>query len=98
MPGSRYYTYLMTNDRHTVIYTGMTNNLRERVKDHIDGKSKFTAKYNVYNLVYFEEYGSPGEAIKREKQIKAGSRAKKEALINEFNPSWRDFGLELLSR
>jgi len=69
----------------------MTNNLLRRVWEH---KSKliegFTKKYNVDKLVYFESFDSPEEAIKREKQLKAGSRKKKIDLINNKNPEWKD--------
>lgn len=90
MAERQYYTYLMTNERNTVIYTGMTNNIRYRPRPHREGKSAFTKKYNVVKLAYFEEKDSPAEAIAREKQSKAGSREKKEALINSINPEWRD--------
>ncbi|OGU56172.1 MAG: hypothetical protein A2V66_09570 [Ignavibacteria bacterium RBG_13_36_8] len=86
-----YYIYLMTNKNNTVIYTGVTNNLARRVYEH---KNKllpgFTAKYNVTKLVYFEETPDINSAIAREKQIKAGSRKKKETLINSFNKNWND--------
>jgi len=69
----------------------MTNSLMRRVWEH---KAKliggFTKKYNIDKLVYFESFNSPSEAIKREKQIKAGSRNKKIELINNFNPEWKD--------
>ena len=55
----------------------------------------FTAKYNVVKLVYFEVFDDPQEAILREKKIKGGSRAKKIALINTFNPHWKDLYEEL---
>lgn len=82
---------MMTNKNNTVIYTGMTNNLVRRVYEH---KNKllpgFTSKYNVTKLVYFEETGDVNSAIAREKQLKAGSRKKKEKLINNFNKNWID--------
>lgn len=69
----------------------MTNSLMRRVWEH---KAKlfegFTKKYNVDKLVYFESFDNPRAAIKREKQIKAGSRKKKIELINELNPDWKD--------
>ena len=69
----------------------MTNSLMRRVWEH---KTKliggFTKKYNVDMLVYFESFNSPSEAIKREKQIKAGSRKRKLELIHKFNPEWND--------
>ena len=87
-----YYVYIMTNKMNTVLYTGVTNDLMRRVYEHknkLDIKS-FTARYNVNKLVYYETTNSIQSAIEREKQIKAGSRKKKEDLINEFNPDWKD--------
>mgnify|MGYP005875764359 CR=1 FL=1 len=86
-----YYVYMETNERHTVLYTGMTNNLIKRAYQHrhklING---FTKKYNVTKLVYYEMFPTAWEAIEREKQIKRWRREKKEALINELNPEWKD--------
>ncbi len=81
----------MTTQKNTALYTGMTNNLERRVKEH-KGKlnSGFTQKYNCNRLIYFEKYHSALEAINREKQIKAGSRKKKNALVNSTNPEWKD--------
>ncbi|WP_427365269.1 GIY-YIG nuclease family protein [Candidatus Caldatribacterium saccharofermentans] len=92
----QYFVYIMTNPRNTVLYTGVTGDLKRRVWEH---KTKavpgFTARYNVVKLVYFEVFDDPEEAILREKRIKGGSRAKKIALINAFNPQWRDLYEEL---
>ncbi len=81
----------MTNKGNTVLYTGVTNNLRRRVYEHkqklTDG---FTNKYNVVKLVYYEVFQDSLSAIQREKQIKAGSRKKKEQLINSVNKEWCD--------
>ena len=92
----QYFVYIMTNPRNTVLYTGVTGDLKRRVWEH---KTKavpgFTAKYNVVKLVYFGVFDDPEEAILREKKIKGGSRAKKIALINSFNPQWRDLYEEL---
>ena len=86
-----YYVYLLTNANHTVLYTGVTNDLARRVAEHKAGIHEgFTKKYNVHKLVYFETYGSINDAIAREKQIKAGSRAKKLELINAGNPGWEE--------
>ena len=82
---------MMTNKNNTVIYTGVTNNLKQRVYEHkeklIDG---FTKKYNLNKLVYFEITNDIDSAIQREKQIKAGSRQKKIDLINSINVEWKD--------
>ena len=93
-----YYIYIITNKNNTVLYTGVTNNLMRRIWEHksklIDG---FTKKYNVTKLVYYEIFNNPSAAIKREKQLKAGSRKKKVELINSFNKEWKDlFNLEEL--
>jgi len=81
----------MTNTHNTVLYTGVTNNLQRRVVEHKSGKgSKFTSKYNVNKLVYFEWGNDVNFAILREKQIKAGSRKKKIDLVNSMNPEWKD--------
>ena len=83
--------YILSNQHNTVLYTGMTNNIIRRVAEH---KQKivpgFTKQYNVDKLVYFETFEDAPNAIAREKQIKAGSRKKKEALINSVNPEWKD--------
>ena len=81
----------MTNKNNTVLYTGVTNDLIRRVYEHknklIEG---FTSRYNIIKLVYFEEFSDIRNAIAREKRIKAGSRKKKEDLINSMNPDWKD--------
>ena len=86
------FVYFMTNKNNTVIYTGVTSNLRNRVYDHKIGKypNSFTNKYNCHKLVYYETYPYIEEAIAREKQIKGGSRKKKEELIRQMNPDWYD--------
>ena len=84
------YVYILTNKHKTVLYTGVTSNIRQRLKEHIEKAypNSFTSKYNVYYLIYFEKFGWIQEAIAREKEIKNLNRAKKEKLINEFNPKW----------
>ena len=86
----------MANKNNTVIYTGVTNNLHRRVYEHkeklVDG---FTKKYNTIKLVYYEVFTDIEEAIKREKQIKGGSRHKKIDLICKENKNWKDLYNEL---
>jgi putative endonuclease len=87
----QYCVYILTNSRNTVLYTGVTNNLVRRVFEHREKQtSGFTSRYNVGKLVYHEAFDEVAPAIAREKQIKAGSRAKKIALINGMNPGWLD--------
>ncbi len=86
-----YYIYIMTNRKNTVLYTGVTNNLRRRVYEHKEKLVKgFTKKYNITKLVYCEVFDRIEDAIMREKQIKGGSRQKKIDLINSMNKDWRD--------
>ena len=81
---------MMSNFNNSTLYTGVTNNLKRRIAEHKEGKSVFTKRYNLTKLVYYEASTSPGAAIFREKQIKAGSRKKKNELVNELNPDWKD--------
>jgi putative endonuclease len=84
-----YYVYILTNLNDTVLYTGVTNNLYQRVLDHRAGKGgKFTVRYQVKKLVYYEVFEWIQDAIAREKQIKGGSRQKKVDLVNDMNPDW----------
>jgi putative endonuclease len=87
----QYYVYIMTNKYNTVLYTGVTSDLRRRVYEHKEGLgSGFTGKYNVKKLVYYEITEDVHAAIAREKQIKGGSRRKKIDLVNRMNPEWED--------
>jgi len=93
MPKS--YVYIMTNIHHTVLYTGVTANLIQRIQQHKDGQgSSFTTKYKTNILVYVEIFDDIHDAISREKQIKAGSRLDKIKLIESINPEWNDLLLE----
>jgi putative endonuclease len=88
--------YIMTNERNTVLYTGVTSNLNKRVYEHKTKAVKgFTQKYNITKLVYYEVCAEANEAILREKQIKGGSRRKKIDLINSMNISWKDLAEDL---
>ena len=92
MGGRLFFVYIMTNKWRSVLYTGMTNDILRRGGEHVAKVSpgSFTARYNCNILVYYEVFDDPFEAIAREKQIKAGSRAKKLALVESRNPQWRD--------
>lgn len=83
--------YILTNWKHTVLYTGVTTDLARRMEEHRSGKEgSFTARYNLSKLVFVELTERIDDAITREKQIKAGSRQKKIDLIERINPDWND--------
>ncbi len=91
------FIYIMTNKNNTTLYVGVTSNLPKRVMEHQQGKyeNSFTSRYNLHKLVYWESFQEIGDAIAREKQLKAGSRQKKLDLINSANPQWRDLHDEI---
>jgi putative endonuclease len=92
----QYYVYIMTNKNNTVLYTGITNDLKRRTYEHKNKLTEaFSCRYNITKLVHYEISEDVESAILREKQIKGGSRAKKIALINNSNPEWRDLYNEL---
>ena len=81
----------MTNKNHSVLYTGVTNDLKRRGYEHKNKLAEgFTKKYNVNKLVFYEIYNDINEAITAEKQIKGYSRARKIELIEEMNNQWND--------
>jgi putative endonuclease len=91
----QYFVYIMTNPTNTVLYTGMTNDLVRRVREHKEKQMKgFTRRYNVVKLAYYEIFSTAYDAIIREKQIKAGSRKKKIDLIDFANPEWKDLFID----
>ena len=82
-----YYIYIMSNTKDTVLYVGMTNDLKRRVEEHKSNSIPgFTQKYCCHKLVYYETYSDVNQAIYREKQIKGWVRSKKDVLINSINP------------
>lgn len=87
-----YFVYITTNKNITVLYTGVTNDLRTRLYQHKEDaltvKKHFAGKYGAFHLVYWERFEYIDHAIEREKEIKGWSRSKKKALITEFNESW----------
>ena len=86
------WVYIMTNRRDGVLYIGVTSDLKGRIAKHKNKTyaTSFTARYNLDKLVYFEKIDGIVKAIEREKQLKAGPRRKKVALIEGMNPEWRD--------
>ena len=85
-----YYVYLMAS-RSRALYTGVTNDLERRVPEHREGLSRFTRKYRITRLVYYEEFADIRDAIAREKEIKGWRRSRKIDLIERRNPAWEDF-------
>ncbi|MBK9329816.1 MAG: GIY-YIG nuclease family protein [Sphingobacteriales bacterium] len=86
-----YYVYITTNPGRTVLYIGVTNNLRRRLSEHRANRDcikSFTGRYFCYNLIYYEHFSTIRSAIEREKELKKWSRNKKEILINTLNPQW----------
>ena len=90
-----YYAYILTNWNNKVMYIGMTNDLARRLYEHkhhvADG---FTSQYNVNKLVYYESTADVKAAIAREKQLKSWVRARKNALVQSVNPTWRDLSAD----
>lgn len=86
------YVYILTNKHNTTLYVGVTSQLHARIQQHRDKifPKSFATRYNLTKLVYFEEFNSIEHAIAREKQLKAGSRGAKLALISATNPNYRD--------
>ncbi len=90
------FVYILTNKNNSVLYTGVTNDLKRRVYEHkqklVEG---FTKRYNVEKLVYYEYFESVEVAIQREKQLKGGSRRKKIELVTKVNPEFKELYTEL---
>ena len=96
MSDKRYYVYILTTKRNTVLYTGVINDINNRTEQHkAHLGSIFAHRYNADKLVYVEVFENSYSAISREKQIKGGSRAKKIALIENRNPEWRDLSTRI---
>ena len=92
-----YYVYMVTNKSCTALYTGVTNSLMRRVCQHRRGESAgFTSRYNCNRLVFFEAFRDVANAIRREKEIKAWRREKKDALVASANPEWKDLSSSVL--
>ena len=91
------FIYIITNKYQTVVYTDVTSNLPQRILEHKEKRypNSFSARYNVNVLVYYEQFQWIEDAITREKQIKAGSRDAKNALIRSINPTWKDLFEEI---
>lgn len=97
MSDKKYYVYIMARGQNSTFYVGVTSDLVSRVWQHKNEvTSGFTQKYNIKNLVYFEIFEDPENAIKREKRLKKWNRPWKMRLIEETNPEWKDLYETLL--
>ncbi len=86
-----YYVYMLASKLGGTLYIGVTNDLVRRVSEHRLGEaSKFTKKYSVFTLVWYEPHTDVKVAISREKRLKNWNRRWKIALIEEHNPNWLD--------
>lgn len=91
-----YFVYILTNDTDEVMYIGLTNDIRRRLREHKEEKiDGFTKKYHIHKLVYFEEYSEINDAIAREKQLKSWKRVKKNQLVETKNRDWNDLSKDL---
>ena len=86
--------YILTNKSNRVLYTGVTSDLQARLWQHKTKvfRNSFSARYNLDKLVYYRSFSTIEEAIAMEKIIKGKSRAKKMAIVTEFNNAWKDLG------
>lgn len=88
---NNYWVYILTNKPRGTLYIGVTGGLDNRMEQHLEGTgSRFTAKYNLKILVYYEDFQYIDDAIKREKQLKNWHRQWKINLIEQDNPNWED--------
>ena len=86
-----FYTYIITNESHTTLYIGVTNDIARRMYEHKhELNDGFSKRYHLHYLVLLERHDNERAAIEREKSLKGKSRAKKIELIKETNPEWRD--------
>jgi putative endonuclease len=86
-----YWIYILTNQSHSTLYVGVTNNIHRRLQEHRSNESPgFARKYKLNKLVFAESTDDVWDALEREKQIKRWRREKKNFLIELTNPGWED--------
>jgi putative endonuclease len=90
MRSKRYFVYILANAGRSTLYIGLTCDLRRRLFEHQTGYSRFTNRYRVNRLIYFESHDHIHTARQRERTMKRWRRAWKENQINAVNPDWRD--------
>ena len=90
-----YFVYILTNWDDSVMYIGVTSNLPRRLYEHRNGMADgFTKQYRVHKLVYYEHTNDVYSAISREKQLKKWNRSKKNFLVQQMNPDWKDLSAD----
>ena len=97
----KYYVYILTNYTKSVLYTGVTNNLEQRILEHYNDRGNpksFTGRYNAFYLLFYESSDYINNSIVREKEIKGWRRNKKEELIKAFNPKEKFLNEELFGK
>jgi len=92
-----YYVYILASKRNGTLYIGVTLNLVKRIHEHKSGAIEgFTKRYDVHDLVYYEQTNNIESAINREKQLKVWQRKWKIELIEKQNPNWEDLYQDIL--
>lgn len=86
----RFFVYIMSNVTRSVLYTGVSNSLISRGRQHRNGECQFTRRHKCHDLIYYEEYNDISVAIHREKQLKRWRRQWKFELIRKMNPLMKD--------
>ncbi|MBQ7391829.1 MAG: GIY-YIG nuclease family protein [Clostridia bacterium] len=87
-----YYVYILASKANAMLYIGVTNDLRHRLREHREGLFEgYTKTYDIHKLVFFEEFSNINDAIACEKRLKRWTRAKKNALVESKNPNWDDW-------
>ncbi len=96
MDSSKHCVYIMTDEIHSLLYTGRTGNLKRRVAQHRSGNGGvFTRTHNLVRLVYYELLEGEKAAREREKQIKQAGKKRRVKLIEKMNPDWEDLFEEI---
>lgn len=91
------WVYILTNKNNTTLYVGVTNDLPTRLWEHRTKQNPncFTARYNLFNLIYYQGFETIQDAVEREKYIKGKKRKWKESLVETINPNWNDLTEEI---
>jgi putative endonuclease len=90
MANDTWYVYILVSKTGTM-YTGFTNDIERRLWEHKTGSAKsFARRYGANKLVYVADFGDVNDAIAWEKRIKGWKRFKKDDLVSEHNPDWKD--------